>query len=107
MPNNILQRFSRNAPRRRRYDANCIANGGSIDTAKKGVWVPLEVVELGRNWLQPGHEREFALCAGITLKTARLGDEAEQLVDFHMEEIENLPVDLRTMIEDMVVESMD
>jgi hypothetical protein len=54
-----------------------IANGGVVDTAIQGGWFPLEVLELGRNVCQSGHEREFVLCAGIVLQTASIGDEVE------------------------------
>ncbi|MBA4386828.1 MAG: hypothetical protein C0404_02535 [Verrucomicrobia bacterium] len=84
-----------------------IANGGVVDTAKQGVWFPLEVVELGRNSLQKGREREFALCVGIVLQTGRVGDEAQELLEQHMDEINSLPNDLRTMVEIMIEESID
>ena len=73
----------------------------------QGVWHPLEVIELCRNSLEFGHEREFALCTGITLKTGSVGDEAEQVVDYHLEEIKSLPDDLGTMLEKLVMKSIE
>ena len=84
-----------------------LANSGVVDTEQQGVWHPLEVIELGRNELVAGHEREFALCAGITLLTGSIGDEAEQIIDCHMEEIKSLPTDLREMLEEMVMKSIE
>jgi hypothetical protein len=84
-----------------------IANGGVVDTAKQGVWFPLEVIDLGKNCLLPGHEREYALCMGIVLQTGSIGDEAEQFVDSHMEEIKSLPDNLRKMLEEMIMKAID
>jgi hypothetical protein len=83
-----------------------IANGGIVDTAAQGVWFPLEVFDLGKNALEPGHEREYALCMGIVLKTGFIGDEAEQCIDYQMDNIKSLPDDLRTMIEEMLIASI-
>jgi len=82
-------------------------NGGVIETESQGVWHPLEVVELGRNALVEGHEREFVLCVGITLLTGSVGDEAEQILDYHMQDLASLPQDLRTMLEEMVTEAIE
>ncbi len=84
-----------------------ITNGGFVDTVSQGVWFPLEVLELGKNALQSGHEREFVLCAGIVLQTAQTGDEAEDLVENHADEIRRLPEDLRSMLEAMITEKID
>ncbi len=35
-----------------------IKNGGNLD-GEQQFWFPYEVIELGKNWLQDGHEREF------------------------------------------------
>jgi len=78
-----------------------------VDTPRQGVWFPLEVLELGKNALQAGHEREFVLCAGIVLQTGQTGDEAEDLVENHAEEIRRLPEHLRSMLETMITEKMD
>lgn len=83
-----------------------VANGGVVNTDTSGVWFPLEVIELGRNHLEPGHEREFALCTGISLKTNQRGDELDFILDNNMELIKSLPGDLREMVENMISESM-
>jgi hypothetical protein len=83
---------------------HAITNGGVVDIANQGVWFPLEVLELGRNALQPGHEREFVLCAGIVLQSDKTGDEAEDLMQNHADEIRRLPEDLRSMLEGMITE---
>ncbi|NRB76275.1 MAG: hypothetical protein HRU46_18090 [Verrucomicrobiales bacterium] len=40
---------------------------------EKQLWYPYEVIELGKNWLQEGHEREFVACAGIVLQNITAG----------------------------------
>jgi hypothetical protein len=36
-------------------------------------WFPYEVIELGSHTLQPGHEREFAICTLLVLHAVRTG----------------------------------
>jgi hypothetical protein len=83
-----------------------IANGGIVDTTSQGVWFPMEVLELGKNALCKGHEREYALCAGIVLQTGRTGSEVEDMVENHAEDIAALPDPLRTMLQKMIIDRM-
>jgi hypothetical protein len=83
-----------------------IANGGVVDTATQGVWFPMEVVELGRNALSKGHEREYALCVGIVLQTGRIGDEIDDMVENHAADIAALPESLKLMLQEMIMERM-
>ncbi len=83
-----------------------IANGGIVDTTTQGVWFPMEVLELGKNALCKGHEREYALCAGIVLQTGRTGDEVEDMVENHADDIAALPDSLRMMLQEMITERM-
>ena len=50
-----------------------IENVGIIDFDVQGNWYPYEAVELGKNCLQFGHEREYASCMGIVLKNMLAG----------------------------------
>lgn len=65
-------------------------------------WYPYEVIELGANWLQPGHEREFALCTLLVLENVAAGADtstdvvaklAEQAAEY-----DRLPATLRDLI---------
>ena len=50
-----------------------IERRGDVDFETKGVWYPYEVIELGKNCLKEGHEREYAACMGIVLKNIEAG----------------------------------
>jgi hypothetical protein len=65
-------------------------------------WYPYEVIELGANWLQPGHEREFALCTLLVIENVAAGADtstdlvaklAGQAADY-----DRLPAPLRDLI---------
>jgi hypothetical protein len=99
--------YGQDADAHRKAIDEAIANGGVVDTVAQGVWFPLEVFDLGKNVLKPGHEREYALCICIVLKTGSVGDEAEQCVENQMANIKSLPDDLRTMIEGMLMKSIE
>jgi hypothetical protein len=43
-----------------------IDRGGDVDMESQ-IWNPYEVIELGKNYLEDDHEREFVACAGIVL----------------------------------------
>ena len=43
-----------------------VARGGEVRMADE-YWYPYEVIELGKNDLKHGHEREFAACLAIVL----------------------------------------
>src|SRR5436189_3725954 len=61
-----------------------IDRGGAVDM-KKQYWFPYEVIQLRKNHLEAGHEREFAACAGIVLKNIVDGsdrfDDAATILD--------------------------
>ena len=79
-----------------------IANGGVVDFDAQGVWHPYEVIELAKNDLRPGHEREFAACIGIVLLNVKLGGDrtnnAEDVVQAQSEALERLPESLRALL---------
>ena len=82
-----------------------IADGGIVDFEKMGYWHPYEVIELGKSWLQEGHEREYAACMGIVLKNIYTGadrsNDLEWIVETQAESISQLPSELQDMINDL------
>ena len=64
-------------------------------------WYPYEVVELGSYSIEPGHEREFALCTLLVIEAARGGfdtvDLAEKLARMALD-YDALPPELRDVI---------
>lgn len=84
-----------------------IDNEGVVDIEKQ-YWHPYEVIELGKNWLQENHEREYTACMGIVLKNMLLGtDECtdiELLIDNQSSSISTLPLELKHMLEEAIEE---
>ena len=65
-------------------------------------WYPYEVIELGANHIEPGYEREFAICTLLVVRAAAAGcdistDLAEKLRQFSPAYAE-LPDELRVPI---------
>ncbi len=65
-------------------------------------WYPYEVIELGANWLQVGHEREFALCTLLVIENVAAGtdtstDLVAKLAD-RAPDYDRLPAHLRDLI---------
>ncbi len=81
-----------------------IANGGIVDFHAQGVWHPYEVIELCKNVLEPGHEREYAACLGIVLLNVKEGGDRSNDVEYVLESqrdaIDRLPEELRRMLEE-------
>jgi hypothetical protein len=79
-----------------------IASGGLVDFDLAGNWYPFEVIELGKNWLQAGHEREYAACLGMFLKNIESGadelNELEWIVENQSDSISRLPDELNNLI---------
>ncbi len=70
--------------------------------SKEQYWYPYEVVELGSHALEPGHEREFALCTLLVLEAALGGFDrnvnlAEKLARM-ARDYDALPPELRDVI---------
>jgi hypothetical protein len=80
-----------------------IQHDGEVDFDAQGFWYPYEVIELGKNWLQEGHEREYAACMGIVLLNIEAGrdlsNDLEYIVEQHYDSIRSLPADLRQLID--------
>ena len=82
-----------------------IADGGIVDFGTKGYWFPYEVIELGKNWLQEGHEREYAACVGIVLwnieRGADVSNDLESIIENQADSISRLPADMKAMITEL------
>ena len=80
-----------------------IERDGDVDFDAQGVWYPYEVIELGKNWLQEGHEREYAACMGIVLRNIEAGrdrcNDLEDILEQHYSSIQSLPDVLREIID--------
>jgi hypothetical protein len=83
-----------------------IKHAGDVDFGAEGYWYPYEVIELGKNWLQEGHEREFAACMGIVLRNIQTGRDRSNDLDYivtqHYDSIQQLPVELRELIDSLI-----
>jgi hypothetical protein len=83
-----------------------IQRDGDLDFEQQGNWYPYEVIELGKNWLQQGHEREYAACMGIVLRNIETGkdrsNEMEDILTQHYDSIEHLPDELRRLIDSLI-----
>lgn len=66
-------------------------------------WFPYEVVELGANHLQPGHEREFVICTLLVIRAVIGGfDKATDLAEKRSAmdwQYRHLPADLQAAID--------
>jgi len=58
-----------------------IDRGGDVEMELQ-YWHPYEVIELGKNWLQDGHEREFVACAAIVMHN--IASEADKTNDLEI-----------------------
>lgn len=80
-----------------------IAKGGIVDFQAQGVWHPYEVIELCKNVLEPGHEREYAACMGIVFLNVREGgdrsNDIEHVQESQRDAIARLPEELRRMLD--------
>src|SRR5438552_8548370 len=83
-----------------------IKHAGDVDFDAEGYWFPYEVIELGKNWLQQGHEREFAACIGIVLRNIETGGDRSNDLDYilaqHYDSIQQLPDELRELIDSLI-----
>ncbi|NOX98390.1 MAG: hypothetical protein GXP30_01445 [Verrucomicrobia bacterium] len=82
-----------------------ISNKGTID-AEDQLWYPYSVIEMGKNVLYPGHDREFAACVGIVLHNVLEGadkmNNVAQIIAMFSHQISTLSEDLRDMINGFV-----
>lgn len=66
------------------------------------VWFPYEVIELGSHGLQPGHEREFAICTLLVIHGVASGFDKSTTLDEKLsqraKDYEELPGELRDIV---------
>jgi hypothetical protein len=83
-----------------------IERHGDVDFETQGVWYPYEVIELGKNCLKEGHEREYAACMGIVLKNIESGrdrvNDIEHILAQHDDTVRALPCDMRDMLDSQI-----
>jgi hypothetical protein len=83
-----------------------IEQAGNVDSVAQDNWYPYEVIELGKNWLQEGHEREYAACMGIVLRNIETGWDRSNDLDYiltqHYDSIQRLPAELRALIDSLI-----
>jgi hypothetical protein len=83
-----------------------IEHHGEVDFDKQS-WYPYEVIELGKHWLQEGHEREYAACMVIVLWNIETGrdpfNDLEGILAQQYDSIQALPNDLREIV-DLLIE---
>jgi len=83
-----------------------IEHAGDVDFDAQGYWYPYEVIELGKNWLQEAHEREFAACMGIVLRNIETGrdrsNDLEHILTQYYDSIRQLPDVLREVLDSMI-----
>ncbi len=82
-----------------------LARGGQVDMEQE-YWFPYEVIELGKSWLQPGRDREYAACLAIVLENIRTGADTstdlEYLIDSQYDTVATLPSELRQLIDELL-----
>lgn len=101
----IAQRdYGNDAQKHREQLDIVIERGGAVDCATQ-YWFPYEVIELCRNHLEDGHEREFAACAAIILKNVLDGSDKSNDIEWMVEhvapEIGRLPLELRPVLSEL------
>ncbi|MFM2242060.1 MAG: hypothetical protein RLZ97_915, partial [Verrucomicrobiota bacterium] len=83
-----------------------IERGGDVDFATQGVWYPYEVIELGKNCLKEGHEREFAACPGVVLHNIETGrdlhNDLDHILTQQSESVQQLPSELRALMDSLI-----
>jgi hypothetical protein len=83
-----------------------IEQAGEVDFEAQGSWFPYEVIELGKNGLQQGHEREFAACLGIVLRNIETGrdlsNDLEYILTQQYESVQKLPPELRALMDSLI-----
>lgn len=83
-----------------------IGQEGVVDFNAQGFWYPYEVIELGKNWLQEGHEREYAACMGIVLKNIATGgdrcNDLDDILEYHYDSLKTLPCELRRLLDAII-----
>lgn len=99
--------YGREADLHRRALDSLIGRGGKVDL-DSGIWYPYEVIELTKNSLPKGHEREFSACLGIVIMNVRSGADNRYDPDWLMSSVmgysAKLPKPLVGMLGDLLTE---
>jgi hypothetical protein len=87
-----------------------IERNGDLDMEAE-LWCPYEVIELGKNWLQDSHEREFVACAAIVLHNLIRGVDKMNDVEISMsvvlEFFDQLKIEHQELLEPLLTQAMD
>ena len=74
--------------------------GGVIHDDQR--WYPYEVIELGANWLQQGHEKEFSICTLLVIMNVQAETDTWTELDWKLEsqnnEYKKLPKEMLEII---------
>jgi hypothetical protein len=99
--------YGREVDIHRRALDSLIRRDGNVDLDSE-IWYPYEVIELTKNSLPKGHEREFAACLGIVIMNVRSGadnrNELDWLMSSFMGYSAKLPEPLVEMLTDLLTE---
>ena len=97
--------YGNDAERHRKELDIVIRRGGAIDMAKQ-YWFPYEVIELCKNHLDDGHEREYAACIGIVFKNmldgTDLSNDIDQVLDCITPQIPFLTTELQFLVNEFI-----
>jgi hypothetical protein len=87
-----------------------IERNGNIDLETE-LWCPYEVIELGKNWRQDSHEREFVACAAIVLHNIIKGvdemNDVEISMSVVMENFIELKIEHQKLLEPLLTQAME
>lgn len=75
--------YGRDADQHRNAIDSLISREGHVDLESE-IWYPYEVIELSKNILSKGHEREFSACLGIVIMNVRSGADNRNDLDWLM-----------------------
>lgn len=97
--------YGRKSDLHRKALDSLITRNGEVDLDSE-IWYPYEVIELTKNSLVPGHEREFSACLGIVIANVNSGADNRNDVDWLRSIFSNswaqLPDSLAEMLADLL-----
>ena len=99
--------YGRDTERHRKALDLLISRDGKVDLESE-IWYPYEVIELTKNSLPKGHEREFAACLGIVILNVRSGADNRNDFEWLMSSVtgyaRKLPDPLVEMLTELLTE---
>lgn len=91
--------------REHRKQLDAAITGGGLADLDNQYWYPYEVIDLGKHFLEQGHEREFVACNGIVLLNISTGSDICNDVDYILPNFRTfapkLDKDLVAMVEEL------